>query len=61
MIRCLRCRWSKITDGTPEDLQGLIEVKNSCSDCGKPRKFRCQKCGRPSNMVRLPKTNTPEN
>lgn len=53
MIRCKKCRWAKITNGSKEELKDLHEVKNHCSDCGKPRKFRCPQCGMPSPMQRI--------
>lgn len=53
IIRCLKCRWAQLTTGLPDDLKGLYEVANSCSKCGKPREFRCPKCGRNSKMTRI--------
>lgn len=53
IIRCLACRWSKLTTGTSEDLKDLYEIKNNCSSCGKKRSFRCPKCGTPSKMLRV--------
>jgi len=53
MIRCLKCRWAKMTTGTSEDLKDLYEIKNNCSNCGKKRQFRCLKCGQPATMIRV--------
>ena len=53
VIRCLHCRWGKSSNGTKGDLGDLVEIKNNCSKCGKSRKFRCPKCGRPATMRRL--------
>lgn len=52
MITCPQCRWSILTTGLSEDLKDLKEVE-SCSNCGKPRVFRCPKCGQKSKMLRL--------
>lgn len=51
-IRCLKCRWSRLTDGIPEELKDLYEIPNSCSKCGKPRAFRCPKCGLSTKMLK---------
>ena len=52
-IRCLKCRWAKMSNGTQDDLKDLYELKNSCSTCGKKRKFRCPKCGQAATMHRV--------
>ncbi len=52
-IRCMKCKWYKLTTGLSEDLKDLYEIKNHCTNCGKPREFRCPKCGTPSKMLRL--------
>lgn len=53
-IRCTRCRWSRTTSGTKDDLTDLHEVKNTCSTCGKIRKFACPKCGgKTAKMFRI--------
>lgn len=51
IIRCLKCRWVQFTTGQPDDLKGLYEIKG-CGNCGKPREFRCPKCGKPAKMLR---------
>jgi len=51
IIRCLKCRWHRFTSGRAEDLTGLYEIKN-CTNCGKPREFRCLKCGKPAKMLK---------
>ena len=43
MIRCVKCKWVKHTDGTKEDLEGLYEYPG-CASCS-GRKFRCKTCG----------------
>ncbi len=53
MIRCPKCRWAKVTTGREDELKGLSEVKNNCTNCGKPRTFRCPLCGSFSQMKRL--------
>jgi hypothetical protein len=53
MIRCPKCRWAKVTTGREDEIKDLSEVKNSCTNCGKPRTFRCPLCGSFSQMKRL--------
>jgi len=53
VIRCLRCRWARITSGIASDITDLNEVNQGCVNCGKWRKFKCPKCGMPSPMKRL--------
>lgn len=52
-IRCPRCRWARRSSGISSDLADLVEVNPNCVDCGKWRKFKCPKCGMPSQMRRL--------
>ena len=53
IIRCPRCRWARITSGISEDITDLNEIDANCINCGKWRKFKCPKCGMPSQMRRL--------
>ena len=53
IIRCLKCRWAKLTTGISSDLAELTEIPSSCSKCGRPREFRCPKCGRVAKMTRI--------
>lgn len=53
IIKCLRCKWGKLTSGTSDDLVGLHEVHIGCRTCGKWRKFKCPNCGMPSPMKRI--------
>ena len=53
IIRCPRCRWARITSGIAQDMEDLNEVDKNCINCGKWRKFKCPKCGMPSQMRRL--------
>lgn len=55
LIKCIKCGWSIKTKGTKKDILDLKlkEIKNSCSTCGKPRKFNCQKCSSPAKMFRI--------
>jgi len=52
IIRCPRCRWGRTSDGTADDLKGLTEVRK-CSHCGRPREFRCLKCGGNAKMMKI--------
>ena len=52
-IRCLKCRWGRMSNGSSDDLKDLNEIKNSCSNCGQKRKFKCPKCGLPATMHRI--------
>jgi len=52
IIRCPRCRWSRLTTGISEHLKDLFEFKK-CSNCGGPRKFRCPACGAQAKMLRI--------
>ena len=49
ILRCPKCRWAKMTTGLSEDLKSLREI-STCSNCGKPRTFRCPQC---SNLMKL--------
>lgn len=51
-IRCKSCAWMHNTSGLAKDLESLKEIKSSCSKCGKPRRFKCPKCGRVAVMSR---------
>jgi|688.fasta_scaffold168057_2 hypothetical protein len=55
-IKCIKCGWSLKTKGTKKELSelNLKEVKNTCSTCGKPRKFVCKKCSSLAKMLRIP-------
>jgi len=53
VIRCHKCRWAAMTTGTSDDLQQYVEIPSNCSSCGKPREFRCPKCGRVAKMLRI--------
>jgi hypothetical protein len=52
IIKCSKCRWYVVTTGLSEDLKHLKEVEG-CSNCGKPRVFKCPECGQNSKMMRL--------
>jgi hypothetical protein len=53
VIRCPKCCWSRLSSGIAVDLIDLNEIKSNCKNCGRWRKFQCQKCGRPATMKRL--------
>ena len=53
VIRCLRCRWSRITSGVSSDISDLQEINAGCITCTKWRKFKCKSCGSPSTMKRI--------
>jgi tRNA(Ile2) C34 agmatinyltransferase TiaS len=53
IIRCDFCKWQELNSGLPKDLAHLFELKNTCDKCGKPRRFRCPKCGRMAKMKRI--------
>lgn len=52
IIRCHKCRWARMSTGISEDLKDLHEI-NTCDNCGKPRIFRCPKCGLNAKMMRI--------
>ena len=51
IVRCLKCRWARMSTGLPDDLKDLYEIKG-CASCG-GRKFRCPKCGKHAKLTRL--------
>ena len=53
IIRCPHCRWADINDGTSTSLKNFTEINNHCSNCGKPRQFRCPRCGKIAKMTRI--------
>lgn len=53
VIRCLKCRWARITSGISTDIADLHEVHIGCAACGKWRKFKCPKCGNYAPMKRI--------
>lgn len=55
LIKCNNCNWHIKTNGTKKEISdlNLLEIKNSCSSCGKPRRFKCKKCGQHAKMHRL--------
>lgn len=55
LIKCRNCNWNLKTNGSKKEISDLelFEIKNSCSTCGKPRKFKCKKCGQHAKMYRL--------
>lgn len=59
MIRCLKCRWARLSSGISTDLADLNEVTGNCPTCGKHRKFRCPNCGGQATMKRLKGNSAP--
>lgn len=55
MLRCLKCRWGRRSNGLSEDLKDLAEVARTCMNCGTPRTFKCPKCGRHVKLLRIKK------
>lgn len=53
LIKCTNCSWQKKTIGSSKEITNLKEIKNSCSNCGKPRVFICPKCKHKSKMLRI--------
>jgi hypothetical protein len=53
LISCRYCNWSEKSSGVQSELTHLIELRNSCKTCGKPRKFKCPKCGMEAKMFRM--------
>lgn len=52
VLRCVKCRWARMSTGLTEDLNDLRET-TGCSNCGKPRQFRCPKCGQTAKLMRV--------
>lgn len=52
IIRC-KCGWAETTTGISSDLTHLYEIKSNCPTCGKPRQFRCKRCGLGAKMMRI--------
>lgn len=57
ILRCLKCRWARMSTGLSSDLADLHEIK-TCSSCGGPRKFRCPKCGQNAKLIRVKSNNS---
>lgn len=53
VLRCSRCRWARTSSGLEADLKDLIEMKNSCKNCGKFRQYKCPKCGMTCPLKRI--------
>jgi predicted RNA-binding Zn-ribbon protein involved in translation (DUF1610 family) len=55
LIKCSNCNWNIKTNGSKKDISdlNLVEIVRSCSSCGKPRRFKCQKCRQSAKMFRL--------
>lgn len=51
IIRCQKCRWAETTTGISSDLTHLQEIPRNCAKCGKPRQFRCPRCGLIAKMT----------
>lgn len=60
IIRCPKCRWAEMSTGISADLVHLQEIPNNCEKCGKPRRFKCPKCGQHAIMNRV-KVNSYDN
>lgn len=52
IIRCSNCRWAIMSTGLSEDLKEFNEIE-TCTTCGVPRKFKCQKCSGTMKMIRV--------
>lgn len=52
MLRCHKCRWARMSTGLTKDLEDLHEIID-CSNCGKPRTFRCPRCGLNAKLLRV--------
>ena len=52
ILRCPKCRFARMSTGLSEDLKDLREIV-TCSNCGGPRKFRCEKCSGIMKMMRI--------
>jgi hypothetical protein len=55
IIKCQSCNWSIQTLGNKQEIENkeLQEIPNGCANCGKARKFICQKCGQAAKMFRI--------
>jgi hypothetical protein len=51
VIKC-SCGWQRLSTGISESLKDLTEIVD-CSHCGKPRQFKCPKCGQKAKQFRL--------
>jgi len=59
MIKC-RCGWAMESTGLDDDLsyKGMpLHEYQKCSNCGKPRSFRCPVCGSINKMFRIRRNN----
>ena len=52
VLRCVKCRWARMSTGLSIDLKDLKET-TGCINCGKPRQFRCPKCGQTAKLTRI--------
>lgn len=52
VLRCVKCRWARMSTGLTEDLKDLRET-TGCNNCGKVRQFRCPKCGQTAKLNRI--------
>ncbi len=52
ILRCVKCRWARTSTGISSDLADLKET-TSCTNCGKPRQFRCPRCGQTAKLTRI--------
>ena len=53
MIRCPKCRWAETSTGISKELLHLKEIPSDCTNCGKPRTFKCPTCGSSAKMIRI--------
>lgn len=55
IIKCSNCNYTIKTNGSKKQISELelVEIVNGCSSCGKPRRFKCKKCGQSAKMFRL--------
>lgn len=54
ILRCIKCRWARMSTGVSADLADLREIKG-CANCGGSRKFKCPKCGQIVKLLRVKK------